>query len=164
MLSVLPSVVVLGLVAVVAACITQNRSSPVDAVTERMTASTFLGVATAIQGAHFAEEWATGFHVRFPALIGLDPMPLSFFVTFNLVWLAIWIASIPFLRVGRRAAFFASWFLAIAGMLNGVAHPLIAILSGGYFPGLITSPIIGIAGVLLWQRLQKATSKAGQAS
>ena len=164
MLSVVPSVVVLGLVAVVAACFTQNRSSPVEAVTERMTASTFLGVATAIQGAHFAEEWATGFHVRFPALMGLDPMPLSFFVTFNLVWLAIWIASIPFLRVGRRAAFFAGWFLAFAAMLNGVAHPMIAILSGGYFPGLITSPMIGIAGVLLWQRLQKATSKPGRAA
>lgn len=158
MLSVIPSVVVLGLVAVVAAWFAQGHSSPVEAVTERMAASTFLGVATAIQGAHFAEEWATGFHVRFPALIGLDPMPLSFFVTINLVWLAIWIVSIPFLRVGRKAAFFAAWFLAIAGMLNGVAHPIMAISSDGYFPGLITSPIIGIAGVLLWQRLQTATS------
>jgi len=164
MLTVLPSVVVLGLVAVAAACLAQNRSSPVEAVTERMAASTFVGVATAIQGTHFAEEWATGFHVQFPALIGLDPMPLSFFVTFNLVWLAIWIVSIPFLRVGRKAAFFAAWFLAIAGMLNGIAHPMMAISSGGYFPGLITSPIIGIAGVLLWQRLQTATVKPDRAT
>lgn len=159
MLSVIPSVVVLGLVACVAACFTLGRSSPVEAVTDRVVASTFLGVATVVQGAHFAEEWATGFHVRFPALIGLDPMPLSFFVTFNLVWLAIWIISIPFLQVGRTPAFFAAWFLAIAGMLNGVAHPMMAISSDGYFPGLITSPVVGIAGVLLWQRLRTATSK-----
>jgi hypothetical protein len=161
MWSVLPSVVVLGLVAIVAVRFTQGRASPVEAATERMPASPVLGIATAIQSVHFVEEWITGFHVRFTALLGLDldPMPLSFFVTFSLAWLAIWIVSIPFLRVGRRAAFFSAWFLAIAGILNGVAHPMMAIASGGYFPGLITSPFIGIAGVILWQRLQTATSE-----
>jgi hypothetical protein len=86
-------------------------------------------------------------------------MPLSFFVSFNLAWIAIWIVSIPYLRLGRKPAFFAAWFIAISGMLNGVAHPVMAITSGGYFPGLITSPIIGLAGVILWQRLQRATSE-----
>ncbi len=160
MLSVLPSVVVLGLVAIVAVRLALGRPSPVEAATERTAASTVLGIATAIQCVHFVEEWVTGFHVRFPALLGLDPMPLSFFVTFNLAWVAIWIVSIPFLRVGRTPAFFAAWFLSIAAILNGVAHPMMAISSGGYFPGLVTSPLIGIAGVILWQRLQKATSEA----
>lgn len=164
MLSVIPSVVVLGLVAIVAARLAQTSASPAEAVGERVAASTFLGVTTGIQGAHFAEEWATDFHVRFPALLGLDPMPLSFFITINLAWLVIWIVSIPFLRAGRRAAFFAAWFLAIAGMLNGVAHPMMAISSAGYFPGLITSPLIGIAGVILWQRLKMATSEPNRAS
>ena len=159
MWSVVPSVVVLGLVAIAAMGLAQRRSSPVEAVTERIAASTVLGVATAIQSAHFAEEWATGFHARFPALLGLDPMPLSFFVPFNLAWIVIWIVSIPFLRRGRRPAFFAAWFIAIGGMLNGLAHPMMAFASGGYFPGLITSPIIGLAGVILWQRLHRATSK-----
>ena len=159
MWSVVPSVVVLGLVAIAAMGLAQRRSSPVEAVTERIAASTVLGVATAIQSAHFAEEWATGFHARFPALLGLDPMPLSFFVPFNLAWIVIWIVSIPFLRRARRPAFFAAWFIAIGGMLNGLAHPMMAFASGGYFPGLITSPIIGLAGVILWQRLHRATSK-----
>ncbi len=158
MWSVVPSVVVLGLVATVAVRLARSRSSPIEAVTERIAASTFLGVATALQGVHFAEEWATGFHVRFPAILGLDPMPLSFFVAFNLAWIAIWAVSVPFIRLGRRAAFFAAWFLAIAGALNGIAHPMMAIGTGGYFPGLITSPFIGIAGVILWQRLHRATS------
>ncbi len=158
MRSVVPSVVVLSVVAIVAVRLAQSRSSPIDAAKERTAASTFLLVATAIQGAHFAEEWATGFHVQFPALLGLDPMPLWFFIAFNLGWIAIWIVSVPFVRLGRRPAFFAAWFLAIAGALNGVAHPMMAIESGGYFPGLITSPIIGIAGVILWHRLQRATS------
>lgn len=159
MWSIVPSVVVLGLVAIVAVRLTQWRSSPVEAAKERIAASAVLGFATAIQSAHFVEEWVTGFHVRFPALLGLDPMPLSFFVPFNLAWIAIWIASIPFLRLGRRPAFFAAWFIAIGGMLNGVAHPMMAIATGGYFPGLITSPIIGLAGVILWQRLQRATTE-----
>lgn len=158
MSSVILSVVILGLVAMVAVRLEQRRPSPLDAAAERIAASTVLGVTTAIQCAHFAEEWATGFPVRFPALLGLDPMPLSFFVPFNLAWIGIWIVSIPFLRLGRRVAFFAAWFLAIAAILNGVAHPMMAVASGGYFPGLITSPVIGVAGVILWQRLQKATT------
>ena len=157
MWSVVPSVVILGLVAIVAVQLALRRSSPVGAAKERNSASTVLGIATAIQSAHFAEEWVTGFHVLFPALLGLDPMPLSFFVPFNFAWIAIWIVSIPFLRLGRRPAFFAAWFMAIAGVLNGIAHPMMAIVSGGYFPGLITSPIIGLAGVILWQRLRSAT-------
>jgi hypothetical protein len=157
MVSLVPSVVILGLVAMVAVRLAQTRSSPVEAANERIAASRVLAIAAAIQGAHFAEEWATGFHVRFPALLGLDPMPTGFFVAFNLAWIAFWIVSIPLLQRGLRPAFFAAWFIAIAGMLNALAHPWMAIASGGYFPGLVTSPAIGLAGVILWQRLQRAT-------
>lgn len=97
--------------------------------------------------------------MQFPALFGLDAMPLSVFVLFNVTWIAIWIVSIPLLRSACRPAFFAAWFLAIAAMLNGLAHPLLAIASGGYFPGLVTSPFIGLAGVYLWRRLYGATSR-----
>lgn len=159
MFSIVPSVVVLGLVAIVAVRLAQRRTSPVEAAKERIAASTTLGLATAIQSTHFAEEWATGFNVRFPALLGLDPMPLWFFVPFNLAWIAIWVVSVPHLRLSRKPAFFAAWFLAIGGILNGVAHPMMAIASGGYFPGLVTSPIIGLAGVILWRRLQMATAE-----
>lgn len=163
MWSVLPSVVVLGMVAVFAVQLARRRPSPVDATRERTSASTVLGIATAIQCVHFAEEWATGFHARFPALLGLEPMPLSLFVSFNIALIVIWIVSIPMIRIGQKPAFFTAWFLAIAAILNGVAHPTMAIVSGGYFPGLITSPIIGLAGVLLWRRLQAATSETVRA-
>lgn len=158
MLSILPSAVILGLVAIAAVALALRRSSPVAAAQERLIASRILGVATVIQGAHFLEEWATGFHIRFPALLGLDPMPVFFFVPLNLVWIAVWIVSVPFLRRGQTFAFFAAWFLGIAALLNGVAHPLMAIASGGYFPGLLTAPFIGLAGVLLIKKLQTATA------
>jgi hypothetical protein len=42
-------------------------------------------------------------------------------------------------------------------MFNGIAHPLLAIADGGYFPGLVTSPFIAAASALLWIRLRAAT-------
>ena len=164
MWSVVPSVIILGLVAIAAVRLALIRTSPAEAQADRRDAATILAIATAIQSVHFVEEWTTGFHARFPALLGLDPMPLPFFVSFNLMWIAIWIISVPYLRLCRRAAFFAAWFLAMAGILNGVAHPMMALASGGYFPGLITSPFIGIAGVILLQRLQRATVEPARVS
>lgn len=158
MLSLIPSIAVLGLAAFAALQLVLRHPSPTEFSMERGTASRVLAFATAIQCGHFAEEWATDFHARFPALFGLEPMPLWLFVVFNLMWIAIWFASVPLLRSARKPAFFAAWFLAIAGMLNGVAHPLMAVVSGGYFPGLISSPVLGLAGIYLWQRLGKATS------
>jgi len=162
MLSLVPSIVVLGLAAFAALQLTLRRPSSTEFAIERGGASQALALATAIQSGHFAEEWITGFHVRFPALFGLEPMPLSFFVVFNLTWIVIWIASVPLLRSALnpaiKPAFFAAWFLAIAGMLNGVAHPVMAVASGGYFPGLISSPFVGLVSIYLWYRLHSATS------
>ena len=157
LLSVLPSVVALGLAAAVALRFASRRRVRQEGQELRRVASRALVLALGIQSVHFAEETATGFHERFPALLGLPGMPLSFFVVFNLAWIGIWVASVPGLRSSRPAAFFAAWFLAIAGMMNGIAHPLMAFAVGGYFPGLVTSPFIGGASVWLWRRLGAAT-------
>jgi len=157
MLSIFPSILVLGLAAAAAAWLAGSRPSPSENVAERRSAARALAYAVSVQSIHFVEEAATGFHERFPALFGLPAMPLSFFIGFNLAWIGIWVASVPGLRSERPVAFFAAWFLAIAGMLNGVAHPLFAIAVGGYFPGLVTSPIIAIVSIGLWRRLREAT-------
>ncbi|MDH3304600.1 MAG: hypothetical protein OEM92_05265, partial [Gammaproteobacteria bacterium] len=102
-------------------------------------------------------ETLTGFPERLGALLGLPAMPMSFFLIFNLAWLVIWVFSVPGLRAARAAAFFAAWLLAIAGMVNAIAHPLLAVAAGGYFPGLVTSPFIAAAAVWLWIRLREAT-------
>ncbi len=157
MLSVLPSILVLSLAALAALLLTLSRSSPPEREAERHAASHALALAVGVQSVHFAEETATGFHERLPALFGLPGMALSVFVVFNLVWLGIWVASVPGLRSARSAAFFAAWFLAIAGMLNGIAHPLLAVADNTYFPGLVSSPFIGGASVWLWFRIRQAT-------
>ena len=157
MLSLLPSAVALGLAAFIALMITVRRQSPASNTDQRRIASRALLVAVAIQCLHFAEEAVTGFHVQFPALFGLPPIPLGLFVVFNLVLIVIWIVAIDGLRSNRPVAFFAAWFLAITAILNGIAHALMAIAANGYFPGLLTSPFIGGAGIWLWLRLRAAT-------
>lgn len=117
MLNVLPSILVLGLAALAALRLVQSRRSPPENVAERLAAARALALAVGVQSVHFAEEAATGFHERLGALLGVPGIPLSVFVVFNLTWLGIWVASVPGLRSARAAAFFASWFLAIAGML-----------------------------------------------
>jgi hypothetical protein len=46
--------------------------------------------------------------------------------------------------------------LPSAGIL-GVAHPSFSVLAGGYFPGLVTSPVVGVLGGLLLRRLLSVT-------
>jgi hypothetical protein len=157
MLNVLPSVIVLGVAALAAVILVVRRPSPPENAEERAAAARVLALAVAVQGIHFVEEAATGFHERLGAQLGLPGIPFSVFVVFNVMWLGIWVASIPGLRSARPAAFFAAWFLAIAGMINGIAHPLLAIAGGGYFPGLMSSVLIGAASVWLWIRLRTAT-------
>jgi hypothetical protein len=120
-------------------------------------AARLLGIGIAFQALHFAEELATGFHVRFPQLLGLAPWPRGFFVAFNMFWLALWGISAVGLRAGSRPAFFPAWVLALAGAVNGIGHPLLAVAVRGYFPGLFTSPLVGVVGVALWRRLAAIT-------
>ncbi len=158
MSSLIPSVVILGSVALFALYLARHRPSPVARMPQRMAASYALTFATIAQSVHFIEEAVTGFHERFPALVGLPAMPFAGFVAFNVVWIGIWIASIWGVRSNRSPAFFAAWFLAIAGTFNGLGHPLMAVAAGGYFPGLYTSPFVGALSVWLWLRLRRATA------
>jgi hypothetical protein len=156
-MNVLPSMFVLGLAALASLLLVLSRWSPPENAAERLAAARALAFAVGAQSVHFAEEAATGLHERLGVLFGLPGMPRTVFVVFNLAWLGIWVASVPGLRSSRSAAFFAAWFLAIAGMFNGIGHPLLAIAEGRYFPGLVSSPFVGVASVWLWLRLRRAT-------
>ena len=127
----------------------------------RMTRSNFLvlgWITVGIQALHFIEESLTGFDVRFPPLLGLRPWPFAFFLWFNLAWLGIWTAALLTVR-RTRAALFPLWFLAIAAIANGLAHPLASLGTRAYFPGLVTAPLLGVAGVLLFTRLVAFTGE-----
>lgn len=149
LVSILLGTAGLSVTATVALLLTLSRG-PVSATESDARRVRLLAVPNIIlQCVHLAEEWTTGFPQRFPKLFGLTPWPDSFFVPFNAFWIVVWIICVMLLRSHPRVASFPMWFLALASTMNGVVHPLLAMASGGYFPGLWSSPLVGICGVLL---------------
>jgi hypothetical protein len=157
--SFLRGTMALDLMLLVALYLTLTRK-PVSADLPARRGLVGLGaLAVATQAAHFAEEWATTFYERFPVLLGLEPWSAALWVWFNFSWIGIWgfaLLAIG-LRLRWRGALFPVWFLAVGCAVNGVAHPLLAVAAGGYFPGLWTSPVAGLVGVLLLGRLGRFT-------
>jgi hypothetical protein len=147
----------LSVAGVAALFLTLSRGGVAKGRTQIQATIRLAVVAVLLQSAHFAEEYATGFYHRFPELLGLTGWSLSFFVSFNLFWLAIWALSIWGLAARWRAALFPLWFLAIGCVANGIAHPLFSVRTAGYFPGLLTAPFVGIVGILLLRRLLLVT-------
>lgn len=147
----------LGLLAVAAAVLTVRRG----VVERRNPVLTRLlvvyGAAIAVQTLHFFEERFTGFPEAFPDLLGFGPWSDAFYTGFNVVWIVVWIAAGFGVAAGWRVAYFPVWFLALAACANGIAHPLIAIATGGYFPGLWTALVLGVIGVVLLRMLVRET-------
>ncbi len=152
MSSILPSVFALGPLALIALLLAKR----VPGIETTPRYRTPLIVATMVQAVHFAEEAAFDFHITFPALFGQPPMPWSGFVAFNLGCLALWSTAAYRAVHAPLWATWAAWFLALAGVLNGVAHPAMAWIEGGYFPGLVTSPLIALACLVLVYHLSNA--------
>jgi len=64
------------------------------------------------------------------------------------------------IKRGMRVAFFPVRFFAIGMVGNAIWHPLLCLATGGYFPGLWTSPFGGVIGVILLSRLRRFTEPA----
>jgi hypothetical protein len=84
-------------------------------------------------------------------------MSLRFFVWFNVAWLGLWSASVWGLSARYRPALFPLWFLSLASITNGIAHPSLSLVVGGYFPGLVSSPVVAFIGVVLLRCLLRVT-------
>lgn len=118
-----------------------------------------LLIALACHVLHLLEETWTGFHILFPQMLGLAPWPLAMFITFNLVLLFTWLIGLG--RSTHHRVYAVLYvFFAIACVVNGFAHPIFSLISGSYFPGLYTSPLVGALGFLLLRRLAKAMQDA----
>lgn len=155
--SILIGTSLLSVLAVMALIVTASRYSVSSDRLERERFVVLFLAGVALQCIHFAEEFLTGFNLRFPELLGLTPWPGEFFVAFNVCWIAVWTISAAGLLAGYRLVLFPVWFFAFGMTANGVGHPLLAAASAGYFPGLLTSPIVGTLGVWLWYRLSELT-------
>jgi hypothetical protein len=120
-----------------------------------------VGVTIVAQGLHFVEELRSDLFVRLPETFGLAPFTETAFVWFNAVWLVIWVVALVAVREGIVVAVCPLWFLALAAVLNALAHPLLALRSGGYFPGLWTAPFVGVLGIVMLRALRRVTASGG---
>ncbi len=113
--------------------------------------------ALAWQLLHFFEEFATGLQRELPALVGLEAWTDLRFLALNLCHYALFLLAAIALVLGfRPLTWFASFFVVVT-LLNGVAHPLLALVVGGYFPGLWTGWMGLVWGLLLLGRLRVPT-------
>jgi hypothetical protein len=114
-------------------------------------------VAVVVQCAHLFEEYRTGFYRVFPPVFGADPWSARRFLTFNFVWLIVFLIAGFGLVRGRKGAYLVAMFLAIGGgVLNGLGHIALSIREGGYFPGAYTGVLALIVGTVLAYRLLRA--------
>lgn len=149
-------------VALVLALFTWLERPPRDGWRPERTLAVFA-VGIAIQGAHFLEEWATGFATEFPALLGYEWSGRRF-VAFNLAWMLGFGAAA--LGVLRRVpeALLVVWFFAFVAIANGVLHVAVAAWRAAYFPGVVTAPALLAVGTVLLARLSEITSARAGAS
>jgi hypothetical protein len=156
--SVLTGTIGLSVLLGIATILTLSRPRLSSDPRARVRFMIILAVAVAAQTLHFVEELVTHFYERFPPLLGQAPWSTEFFITFNLFGLIVWALATFGVRAGWSPATLPIWFLGLAMVLNGVAHPLLSLRVGGYFPGLFTSPIVGVIGFVLLKRLAALTS------
>jgi Protein of unknown function with HXXEE motif len=152
--SVLYGVAAVALVLTIVRRPAKNSDAAIDAIIRLY----LIGIA--FQCLHFAEECVTRFYVRAPEFLGFVAWPSEFFVIFNLTWIAVWLLAAVGVKCEMRVAYFPLWFFAVGMVGNAVWHPLLCVATGGYFPGLFTSPFAGIVGVLLLSRLRRLTERA----
>ena len=113
---------------------------------ERRPEPAFLFLILA-QAAHSIEEYATRLYEVFaPArfVSGLVSSDLSVgFVVVNaaLVTFGLWCWAFP-VRSGWRIAPALVLFWVVLELGNGIGHVSLAISRGGYFPGLVTAPLL----------------------
>jgi hypothetical protein len=89
-----------------AAVLTISRDVSVSAFSELNRVRRVAAMTIVMQCAHFTEEWYTGFHRRFPEMLGLVPWSNTFFLFFNVIWIAIWCLCAAFLRNQPRGLSF----------------------------------------------------------
>jgi Protein of unknown function with HXXEE motif len=111
--------------------------------------------------AHAAEEFTTGFQRSLPALFERLAWTDGQYLLFNGVWALLFITAALAVRPGRPLPVLVILFLAIGGGVgNGLAHLLLAVERGAYFPGLWTAPLCLAVGIWLL-RLLYASPPAG---
>ena len=111
------------------------------------------------QIAHSAEEYVFHFYEVFPPARFLDDLVPGFthpgFMIFNtlLALFGLW-CFFANVRPGTRSARDWVWVWVVIELFNGLAHPVWAVATRGYVPGLATSPLLFGLAAYLFHRLR----------
>lgn len=115
------------------------------------------------QAAHSIEEYAARLYdvfapARFVSSLISDD-PATGFAGANVAILAfgLWCWSVPIRRRWPSARALA-WGWAAVELGNGMVHAIMAVARGGYFPGVITAPLLIVAALVVARRLRRAGS------
>ena len=99
------------------------------------------------QAAHSVEEYLTKLYevlapARFVSGLISNDLAVGFLVAnAALVAFGLWCWVVP-VRSGWSAARGFAWFWAALELANGLGHSILALRQGGYFPGVITAPLL----------------------
>ena len=99
------------------------------------------------QGAHSIEEYVTKLYevfapARFVSRLVSNDLALGFIaVNAALVTFGLWCWVVP-VRSGWHAARGLVWFWTILELGNGIGHSALALSREGYFPGVVTAPLL----------------------
>ena len=108
--------------------------------------SVFLFLILA-QAAHSVEEYVTRLYevfgpARFVSGLVSNDLALGFLIAnVALVTFGLWCWAVP-VRSGWHAARGLVWFWTILELGNGISHSALALSRGGYFPGVVTAPLL----------------------
>lgn len=106
------------------------------------------------QAAHSVEEYVTKLYevfapARFVSSLINNDLALGFLIgNAVLVAFGLWCWAVP-VRSDWRAARGLTWFWTILELGNGLSHSFFALSRGGYFPGVITAPLLLLFAVWL---------------
>lgn len=112
---------------------------------------------------HAAEEFLTGFQQDLPALFGRAPWSDQRFIIFNGLWALVFAAAAFTVTAVRPLPVLIILFFAVVGGVgNGVAHLLLVLQRGAYFPGAWTAPVCLVMGIWLLRLLYTSDRPSGR--
>lgn len=106
----------------------------------------FLSLILA-QAAHSIEEYVTKLYevfapARFASSLVSQDHALGFLVVnATLVTFGLWCWAVP-VRSGWQVGRGLMWFWTVLELGNGIGHSALALSRGGYFPGVVTAPLL----------------------
>jgi hypothetical protein len=122
-----------------------------------------------VQACHSLEEYAFALYAVLPvahrASLFVSSDPATGFAVLNASFVAfgLWCYRFP-IRRGWASARALAWLWVGVELGNGVGHPLLALHSGGYFPGVATAPLLLVLALTLALRLLRSRGSSWAAT